>query len=314
MSGCLVQSGFGTVGNFEFLYPNAVAGLDHYWRDNDDPARPWHHSGTFGQALGQVGRDRGWASMIYSSYGNLEVVVVRDGGLYYFSRGQNGWEGPTNLADGVTGVPGIVQRRNHGNFEVVVPLDGGGIVHLTRDNGDPERPWSWGSVFGSEQGEIDSVSLIESHLGPEGNNLEVVAWSAADGAMHHYWGHYGDVPAGEPTWAPAVTWSGPDAVPSADGVPSLVQGNFGQPGNFELVVTDSEHGGLTHYYRDNGAEGFPWPQPGTPFGERDDYGVPSLIKSNDSHLEVVVYNRSANSLVQFRRDGAWSEPSTVAQL
>lgn len=316
MSGCLVQSRFGTVGNFEFVYPNPTAGLDHYWCDNDDPAQPWHHSGTFGQGLGQVGRDRGWASMIYSSYGNLEVVVVVGGNLYYLSRDESGWQEPTPLSDGVTGVPGFVQRRVGGNFEVVVPLDGGGMVHLTRDNGDPAEPWSWGSVFGAEQGEMDSVSLIESYLGPGGDNLELVALSTRDGALHHYWGEYGDVAADNPTVSRPVSWSGPDGVPSADGVPSLFQGTFGQPGNFELVVSDDERGGLIHFYRDNGAEGFPWHQPGTAFGERVDYGVPSLIESTSAHLEVVVYDRDATALVQFSRNGSgeWSGPGIVAKL
>ena len=38
----LIQSRCGNKGNFELVTPVASGGLAHYWRNNDDPAIPWH--------------------------------------------------------------------------------------------------------------------------------------------------------------------------------------------------------------------------------------------------------------------------------
>jgi hypothetical protein len=70
----LVQSRFGARGNFEVVAPAADGGIAHYWRDNDDPAQPWHGPTTFGQQLGQVEA----VSMVQSNFGqagNLEVAA-----------------------------------------------------------------------------------------------------------------------------------------------------------------------------------------------------------------------------------------------
>ena len=41
MSGFLIQSHFGSMGNFEVVVPSrAAGGLVHFWRNNDDPGFP----------------------------------------------------------------------------------------------------------------------------------------------------------------------------------------------------------------------------------------------------------------------------------
>ena len=50
----LIQSRCGTKGNFELLTPMASGGLAHYWRNNDEPAIPWHGPAIFGRELGIV--------------------------------------------------------------------------------------------------------------------------------------------------------------------------------------------------------------------------------------------------------------------
>jgi hypothetical protein len=50
-SSFLIQSSHGANGNFELVVPRIGGGLWHLWRNNDDPAFPWHGPGlTFGSA------------------------------------------------------------------------------------------------------------------------------------------------------------------------------------------------------------------------------------------------------------------------
>jgi hypothetical protein len=70
----LIQSRCGNKGNFELVTPVASGGLAHYWRNNDDPAIPWHGPTIFGQELGTVGS----VSVIerkFGNAGNLEIVA-----------------------------------------------------------------------------------------------------------------------------------------------------------------------------------------------------------------------------------------------
>jgi hypothetical protein len=69
----LIQSRFGTQGNFELVVNSASGGLAHYWRNNDDPSFPWSGPTAF------AGQARfGIPALIQSNFGspgNLEVVV-----------------------------------------------------------------------------------------------------------------------------------------------------------------------------------------------------------------------------------------------
>jgi hypothetical protein len=50
------------------------------------------------------------------------------------------------------------------------------------------------------------------------------------------------------------------ALPAVAGNPVLIQGRFGSPGNFEIVVPAAA-GGLAHYWRDNTQASMPWRGP-----------------------------------------------------
>ncbi|HYG79007.1 MAG TPA: hypothetical protein VD861_01390 [Pyrinomonadaceae bacterium] len=67
----LIQSSFGSRGNFEVVVPRAAGGLVHYWRNNDDPGLPWSDPTLIS---GSEGDDFWETSLIQSSYGVLEVV------------------------------------------------------------------------------------------------------------------------------------------------------------------------------------------------------------------------------------------------
>lgn len=74
-----------------------------------------------------------------------------------------------------TGNPVLVQSKygRRGNFELIVPLEGGGLGHYWRNNDDPSFPWHGPRVFGTAAGSVDAVTFIQGTLG-EGN-FELVA-------------------------------------------------------------------------------------------------------------------------------------------
>jgi hypothetical protein len=185
----LIQSRFGSRGNFELVVPLAGGGLGHFFRDNDAPGLPWSNQPVaFGSNLGSVDA----VSLIQGNFtalgngpGNLEVIArVGDRLVGFFRPDQPplAWQ-PASAPtfQGVTGNPALIQSHfgSRGNFELVVPLAGGGLGHFFRDNDAPGLPWSnQPVVFGSNLGSVDAVSLIQSNFSASGSgpgNLEVIA-------------------------------------------------------------------------------------------------------------------------------------------
>ena len=95
----LIQSRFGTKGNFEMVVPAATGGLLHFWRNNDAPTMPWSGATAFGTSLGHVDA----VSMIESNFGtpgNLEVVARVGTSTQFFWRDSGPafhWNGPFQL-------------------------------------------------------------------------------------------------------------------------------------------------------------------------------------------------------------------------
>ncbi len=80
----LIQSRFGTRGNYEIIIPNSEVGIDMYRRNNYDPNLPWYGPFNFGKEIGHVDA----VSMIQSNLvnpGNLEVVGRVGPTLQHFS-------------------------------------------------------------------------------------------------------------------------------------------------------------------------------------------------------------------------------------
>lgn len=183
-----------------------------------------------------------------------------------------------------------------GNFELVVPRSGG-LSHYWRDNDAPGFPWHSPTNFGS--GAVLGTCLIQSNFGP--GNLEAIA--VVGNQLVHYW---------RENHSP-FTWHGPSA-PFATGIagnPTLIQSSFGTQGNFEVVVARAS-GGLSHYWRNNDAPGFPWSGP-TNFGSGSVRGV-SLIQSNfgPGNLEVVAVTPTGQLIHYWRENHSpftWHGPS-----
>ncbi|WP_239332504.1 hypothetical protein [Frankia sp. CiP3] len=100
------------------------------------------------------------------------------------------------------------------------------------------------------------------------------------------------------------------------GNPVLVQGDFGQAGNFELVVP-SAFAGMTHLWRDNDAPGLPWREPAQIAQAIGRIDALTMIQSRlaaPGALEVIA--RTGSSLVFLWRDSGsslrWHEPTQLA--
>jgi hypothetical protein len=303
-SGYVLQSSFGAKGNFGLVAPRPGGGLAHYWRNNDDPALPWSAATAFGTgAIADV-------SCVQSTFGpgNLEVVARTGTTLVFYWRAATPpfpWAGPFTIpgATGIAGNPALIQGAHgtRGNFELVAPAAGGGLVHLWRDNDAPSLPWGPVTRFG--RGAVAAVCLLQANYGSPGN-LEVVAREGD--RLVFYW-RSGQAPFG---------WNGPFPIPGATGVtgtPALIQSTHGVQGNFELVVPLAG-GGMAHFWRNNDDPTLPWSGP-TKFG-RGAISAVSMFQGNfgaPGNLELVA--REGQRLAFYWRTGtppyAWSGPHYI---
>jgi chitosanase len=188
--------------NFELVVPRADGGFSHYWRDNADANLPWAKGSDYAQADGVLEA----ITLIESTFavpGTLEVIARhQDGRLLQYWRDASepfDWHGPVEVplpglpaGTAASGIPSFIQSKHGtpgaaGNYELVTPLTTGGIAHLARINEDPNNlQWGPPSVFATDAGQVEAVSLIESNFGTAGlGNLEVCA--RAGNRTLHYW-------------------------------------------------------------------------------------------------------------------------------
>jgi Galactose oxidase-like, Early set domain/Glyoxal oxidase N-terminus/Kelch motif len=288
-----IQGRYGVAGNFEVVVPRLGGGVDHWWRDNDDPALPWKGPNlAFGSPDDVAGVSV--TQSTFGSPGHLEVVFREGSHLVSTWRNDAGaWQGRTLLSGTVAdaGGPALIQGPyggRVGNFELTAPVADGGVGHWWRDNNAAGFPWHGPTRFGS--GPVSGVALIHSTYG----NLEVVA--RLDSQLLHW-------------WRVGNAWQGPRPVASgAAGAPALIQSRHGSPGNFELVAPLSG-GGMGHWWRDNAAAGRPWHGP-TRFGSGNPSAV-GLVQSTAGKLQVVA--RYPDRLEHWSRDDggtwAWTGPT-----
>jgi hypothetical protein len=272
----LIQSSFGTNGNFELVYPSTEDGIIHLYRDNDNGGAqpPWYKTGPpFGADFGVDGLTMIQSNYVYAGHGNLEIIARVGNELRHFFR-SNGWydAGPistTNegLVGDAAGDPVLIQSSfgTNGNFELVYPSTEDGIIHLYRDNdeGGTQPPWyKTGPPFGADFS-VDGLTMIQSSYTSEGaeegdkGHLEVVA---RIGNQLRQFFRRDVLPLDWIDNQPIMIEGAP--VNDAGGNPVLIQSRFGEPGNFELVypsTTEGENkGGIVHLSRKNDADGYPW--------------------------------------------------------
>jgi hypothetical protein len=148
----------------------------------------------------------------------------------------------------------------HRNFELLATGNGSQLRHWWRDGGD--FGWHQASTFGND------AAACPTLIGTTYNrNFESVHLTTT-GQLHHWW-----------FAQPGGPWNdgglfGPN---DAAGIPGFIQGNYGAPGNFEVVVRTAD-GRLNHWWRDNGP---PWTwHDGGRFGSGVALSGPSLIQSH----------------------------------
>ncbi|WP_018635053.1 zinc metalloprotease [Parafrankia elaeagni] len=300
----LIQSrGLGVRGNFDAVVPSAFSGLTHVWRDNDATGAPWRDPWQTAQALGRVDA----VTMVQSTLANpgpLETVVRVGPRLFFLWRDSTGayqWRPPVQLAQGVGGVPSLVQSRlgARGNFELLAPAADVGIFHLWRNHDVAGYPWSTPRLFGANLGRVDAVSLIHGTLGGGAGLLEAVALVGTR-LVHLTRGQ-------DAVWRTGQTFA-----EGVSGNPALIQAQYCGARNFEVVVP-SAGTGLIHYFRDNNPAQPVWSGPRPFAAQLGHVDAVSLIQSNYSgNLEVLA--RVGNRLHLLTRSGAaavWSAPQRV---
>jgi hypothetical protein len=176
----IVQSDYGRIGNFELVVPCMSGGVAHCWRDNDDPGRPWIEGEIFGTELGRVDA----VALIQSTLsqdGDLEVIVRVADELAHFHRSprDRAWRGPEFFFAGATGIPGFIQNSGKngkpGHFELLTPVQDGGVVNLWRDNSDSSYLWRIGSNIEHLDAPAEAVSALQVRDGNDSSRIDLAA-------------------------------------------------------------------------------------------------------------------------------------------
>jgi hypothetical protein len=152
--GCIIQSDFRSAdhGNFEVVVLEGNE-LVHYFHDNSDVSLPWRRAQTIST------RATGPGCIIESDFrsadhGNFEVVVLEGNELVHYFHDNSDvslpWRRAQTISTRATGPGCIIQSdfrsADHGNFEVVVPIDGR-LQHFFHDNSDVSLPWRSAQVI-----------------------------------------------------------------------------------------------------------------------------------------------------------------------
>ena len=245
----MIESNFGSPGNLEVM---AVQGsnLEFFWRDSG-PAFQWN--GPFQIATGVAGVP----ALIQSRFGtkgNFELLVPSSAsGINFMWRNNDDpalpWSVPFTFGQSLGHVDAVtlIQSNygNPGNLELMA-LAGHDLYFFWRDSGPA---FQWNGPYHIASGVSGNVALIQSRFGQKGN-FEMVAPLSA-GGLAHFWRNNDD---------PAMPWNGPFPFGGTGQVSriSLIQSNFGSPGNLEVVARIGNR--LALFWRDSGPA-FQWNGP-----------------------------------------------------
>ncbi len=218
--------------------------------------------------------------------GNFEVVVPpsHGDGLVHGWRNNDDpafpWSGPSCFGGGELIAAALVQGNfgTPGNLEVVAVDQAGNLDFFWRLD---HAPWTWSGPFHIASGLGGAPALIQGRHGRKGN-FEVVA-PHRDGGLAHLWRNNDD---------PAMPWSAPGRFggESHYAGTALVQGNFGTPGNLEVVAVD-QAGNLDFFWRLDHAP-WTWSRPfriGTEQGfdvRECSYGWRAAYHQSDTHVSI----------------------------
>ena len=164
-----------------------------------------------------------------------------------------------------TGEPVMIQGSwgGQGNFEMLVP-NGNAVDQFARDMDNPARPWLYLRSFGGASPTVlgptpVGLTFIQSSFKNDGvhGNFEAVIrarppvvrqtdalyFFAFDSLRQQWVGGFPIQADGRP-------------IDGVTGNPVMIQGDWGTPGNFELLVPRGNR--ISEYYRNNQDPGFGW--------------------------------------------------------
>ena len=247
-------------------------------------------------SLGKCKAD--WQDIPVNPTGGGDVTEILNeigGGIAYFYRSNEQWRGPIRFGTSLGAVDEVTAiRPRQGGIEVVA-RDGERLADFQGTGSGDSIAWSSPVFFG--RGLTGAPSLIQSTYFNAGN-FEVVAPRAA-GGIAHYWR---DNDAAQTPWHEDAIFA---AGLKADDV-SMIQGNFGSPGNFEVVARIGTR--LAHFWRDNTDPALKWHGP--TFFASGAGGRPSLILASSGNFEVVapLVNGGIGQWTRDNRTLEWSGP------
>ncbi len=148
------------------------------------------------------------------------------------------------------------------NFEMLATVGGGPhIQHWWRDN--DTYPFTWHTAyapFGTD------AAVCPTLTGTTFNRNFECVFLTTGRRLHHWWFNQTTH-----TWTDGGVFGPTDAW----GVPGFIQGNYGAPGNFEVVVRTND-GKLNAWHRDGGG----WHDDGR-FAANVEYSGPSLVQTHN---------------------------------
>jgi hypothetical protein len=206
-----------------------------------------------GKLISGVSGDPVWIQGRFGPRGNLELVVpLAAGGLAHYDCDTNDpnfkWYGPNLFGQNLGRIDSVTMIQsnfgNPGNLEVIVRV-GADLLHFWRDLG-PAFNWNGPFPIIANGKQITGVSgnptLIQGRFQARGN-FELIVPLAAGGIAHY----------DRDNDDPKLPWYGPSIfaqdVGNIDAV-TLIQSNFGSPGNLEVVARFGDE--LLFYFRDSG--------------------------------------------------------------
>jgi Papain family cysteine protease len=207
-----------------------------------------------------------------------------EGGFGRIAYGESGIEQFSKLGVRGTNPDPLTKRRLHNgnliesgngalhrNFEMLATNAGPGLRHWWREGASP-FPWSAASSFGNDAAVCPTLTATTY-----GRNFEAVYLTTSN-RLHHWWLNQANG-----TWNDGGVFGPADA----KGIPGFIQGNYGAPANFEVVVRTAD-GRLNHWWRENGP---PWTwHDGGRFASNVAYSGASLVQGREGahgSLEVV---------------------------